>query len=130
MDCSVAIRVALDRPNLVTHVVLAATSVEIDRGRLWLLACRSADPDYHPDSSWGAVRQPSIDEPLSAVTIPTLRIWATNDPISPLANDKRLNNLLSDSRFVTYELGSNWIVLDHETDVNSEIDAFLRATKQ
>jgi len=59
-----------------------------------------------------------------------LRIWATNDPISPLANDKRLNNLLSDSRFVTYELGSNWIVLDHETDVNSEIDAFLRATKQ
>jgi pimeloyl-ACP methyl ester carboxylesterase len=130
MGSYVAIRVALNRPDLATHFVLAVTYAGIDRELLRLTAWRPVAADHHPGSSWVTIQQPSFDERLSTVTVPTLHLWATDDPISPLAIGERLNNLLPDSQLVTYDSDSHWVVLKHAKDVASEIDAVLTAGDQ
>jgi pimeloyl-ACP methyl ester carboxylesterase len=107
--------------------MVTVTSAGINRERLGLPGWQPAATDHHRDSSWCAVQQPSLDERLPKVTVPTLRIWATDDPISPLAIVERLNNLLPDSQLITYGSDSHWVVLEHATDVASEIDALTAA---
>jgi pimeloyl-ACP methyl ester carboxylesterase len=91
----VAIRVALQRPQLITHLVLTATSGGLDMGGLgaqdWRPAFLQANPMLPP---WFTARQPDLQPDLAAVSAPTLLLWGDQDPISPIAVGQRLAHLL------------------------------------
>jgi pimeloyl-ACP methyl ester carboxylesterase len=95
-------RVAISRPDLVTHLVLAVTSAGVDRQALGLPDWEPEVPPDIPSAAWIAARQPALDELIKHVDAPALLLWATEDEISPLALGRRLNELLRFSQLVTY----------------------------
>lgn len=116
----VAMRVALQRPDLVTHLVMAVTSAGVDRQRLGLAEWTIKASDG--DSGWVAENQRPLDGQIPSVMVPVLLIWATQDPISPLPLAHRLNELLPAAELVTFESSNHWVVLDHAKEVAGQID--------
>ncbi len=115
----VAMRVAIARPDLVTHLVLAVTSAGIDRRRLgldeWRLQPQPEDPP------WVQEPQTPLDECIPEVRVPTLLLWAYEDPISPLPLGQRLQKLLPDSTLTVYRSADHWVVLEHAADVARQV---------
>jgi pimeloyl-ACP methyl ester carboxylesterase len=91
----VALRVALERPDLVTHLVLSVTSGGIDLAGLgaqdWRPAFAAANPSL---PGWFAVVQPDLSARLHVITAPVLLLWGDSDPISPVAVGEKLQQLL------------------------------------
>jgi pimeloyl-ACP methyl ester carboxylesterase len=91
----VAILAALQKPNLVTHLVLSVTSGGMDMSAFdaedWRPAMRAADPGL-PD--WFTGYHEDLTPRLSALRIPTLLLWGDADPISPVKVGQRLASLL------------------------------------
>lgn len=91
----VAMLAALQKPELVTHLVLAVTSGGIDMRAFdaedWRPAMRAAQPGL-PD--WFASYHDDLTPRLSALRIPTLLLWGDADPISPVQAGQRLACLL------------------------------------
>jgi poly(3-hydroxyoctanoate) depolymerase len=95
----VALRAALERPNLVTHLVLTVTSGGIDISDLgaedWRPDFATANPSL---PGWfGAVRL-DLAAHLASVKAPSLLLWGDADPISPVAVGQRLAGLIPNSR--------------------------------
>lgn len=95
----IAIRAALEKPKLVTHLVLAVTSGGIDvrslGGTDWRPAFKQANP-HLPD--WFSMDQSDLSERLAELRIPVLLLWGDADPISPIAVGKRLAGLFPRAR--------------------------------
>jgi pimeloyl-ACP methyl ester carboxylesterase len=91
----VAMLAALQKPELVTHLVLSATSGGMDLaafdGEDWRPAIRAAHPGL-PD--WFTSYREDLTPSLSALRIPTLLLWGDADPISPVKVGRRLASLL------------------------------------
>lgn len=91
----VAFHAALRKPELVTHLVLCATSGGIDlspfEAQDWRPAMRAAQPGL-PD--WFISYQDDLAPRLSGLDIPTLLLWGDADPISPVQVGQRLASLL------------------------------------
>lgn len=72
----VAIRVALQKPDLVTHLVLAVTSGGIDvtslGGQDWRAAFQQANPQL---PRWFADDQEDLTQRLRELTMPVLLLW-------------------------------------------------------
>ena len=91
----VAILAALQRPELVTHLVLSVTSGGMSMATLdaqdWRPAIRAGHPDL-PD--WFTSYHEDVTPKLSALRIPTLLLWGHADPINPVKVAQRLASLL------------------------------------
>lgn len=91
----VAMLAALRRPELITHLVLSATSggMRMDEfgAQDWRPATRAAHP-LLPD--WFAAYHEDLTPALSALRIPTLLLWGDADPISPVKAGERLASVL------------------------------------
>ncbi|GLS06045.1 alpha/beta hydrolase [Chitiniphilus shinanonensis] len=91
----VAVRAALQRPALVTHLVLAVTSGGVDVAGLGGHDWR---PDFlrnHPHGArWLLAPQPDLGARLAELTMPVLLLWGDADPISPPAVRRRLAQAL------------------------------------
>jgi pimeloyl-ACP methyl ester carboxylesterase len=95
MGGAVALRAALLKPELVTHLVLCVTSGGIDLSPFdaqdWRPAMRAARPGL-PD--WFIRYQEDLAPRLPGLGIPTLLLWGDADPISPVQVGQRLASLL------------------------------------
>lgn len=95
MGGMVAMLAALRRPDLVTHLVLSATSGGMRMDELgaqdWRPATRAAHPGL-PD--WFAGYHEDLTPKLPALRIPTLLLWGDADPISPVQAGERLASVL------------------------------------
>lgn len=95
----VALRAALRKPELVTHLVLCVSSGGIDLSPYdaqdWRPAMRAAQPGL-PD--WFMGDQEDLAPRLPALRIPTLLLWDDADPISPVQVGQRLASLLPQAR--------------------------------
>lgn len=111
----VAMRVAIERPDLVTHLALAVTSAGVDRQRLGLDDWRLQPQPG--DAQWVADPQASLEEDIPKVRVPSLLLWADKDPISPLPLGRRLQELLPDAVLAVYPSDDHWVVLKHAADV-------------
>jgi pimeloyl-ACP methyl ester carboxylesterase len=82
----VAIRVALQKPDLITHLVLAVTSGGIDVARLggqdWRATFQQANPQL---PRWFADDQEDLTQRLAELAMPVLLLWGDADPISPVS---------------------------------------------
>jgi pimeloyl-ACP methyl ester carboxylesterase len=91
----VAILAALEKPELVTHLVLTATSGGMDLDTLgaedWRPAFRAGLPGL-PD--WFTGYREDLTPRLSSLRMPVLLLWGDADPISPIKVGERLASLL------------------------------------
>lgn len=91
----VAMLAALRKPELVTHLVLSATSGGVDMSAFdaqdWRPAMRAAHPDL-PD--WFTRYQDDLAPRLPALRMPTLLVWGDADPIAPVEAGRHLARLL------------------------------------
>ncbi len=91
----IALRAALEKPELVTHLVLTATSGGINLSDLgaqdWRPAFRAANPTL---PLWFSNYKVDLTELLSSIKAPTLLLWGDADPISPPLAGERLASLL------------------------------------
>jgi pimeloyl-ACP methyl ester carboxylesterase len=123
----VALRVALQHPELVTHLVLAVTSGGLDANSLGSALWRQQMPLENPDHpAWLYEWMPSLEPLVPTITVPVLLIWATEDPISPLTAAHRLAELLPGSRLVTYQSDDHWVARQHGAEVAEEIRQLVR----
>ena len=119
----IATLVALERPDLVTHLVLAATSAGISREALGLPAW---SPTLQAGDSasvrWVTESHPALDSRFSELRMPVLLIWATDDHISPLAIGERLHELIPNSRLIAVDCDDHWVARVHAAEVADEIN--------
>lgn len=91
----IAIRAALEKQDLITHLVLTVTSGGIDMtshaAEDWRRAFHEENPLL---PRWFSTYQEDLTPQLHKIRIPTLLLWGDADPISPVSVGQRLASLL------------------------------------
>ena len=122
----IAIRAALEKPGLVKHLVLAATSGGLDvaalGGENWRPAFLAANPEV---PRWFIDERADLTDRLAALDLPVLLLWGNADPISPIAVGRRLAALLPRAELVVIDGGTHDLVCDHAGDVAPHIEKHL-----
>jgi poly(3-hydroxyoctanoate) depolymerase len=122
----VAVRAALEKPELVRHLVLSVTSGGIDVAALgaedWRPAFRMRNPRA---PSWFVDEREDFTERLGEITVPVLLLWGDADPISPVAVGRRLAQLFPAAELVVIAGGTHDLVLESADEVAPHIDRHL-----
>lgn len=122
----VAIRLALEKPGLVTHLVLTATSGGIETSELgaqdWRESFHAANPAY---PRWFADYAEDLSEQIRKIDIPVLLIWGDSDPISPVAVGQRLASLFPNSQLCIIPQANHDLANAFPDTVARLIDQFL-----
>ncbi len=122
----IAMRVALARPELVTHLVLAVTSGGIDVAGMGGQDWRPAFHETHPLlPRWLSTCQEDLSARLPTVMAPTLLLWGDCDPISPVAVGARIAALLPRAQLHIIEGGDHNLAQAHAARIAALIDAHL-----
>lgn len=122
-----AVRAALARPELITHLVLCVTSGGVDMASLGAWDWRAdflARNANRPD--WFVASRGDLGERLPAITQPALLIWGDDDPYSPVAVGERLHGLLPDSALHVVPGGQHDLARVHAASLAPLVDAHLR----
>ena len=126
MGGAVAVRVALEKPELITHLVLAVTSGGIDvaalGGQDWRPSFFESNPQL---PRWFAAYQEDLSPKLPTMRIPTLLLWGDSDPISPVGVGERLASLLPCARLHVVEGGDHDLAETHASEIAPLIDEWL-----
>jgi pimeloyl-ACP methyl ester carboxylesterase len=122
----IAVMAALERPGLVTHLVLTATSGGIDMAALGAHDWR---PDFMRENpslpSWFSDFKVDLTGRLRAIRTPTLLLWGDADPISPVAVGEKLAELLPNARLHVVSGGTHDLGHAKATEIAPLIDAHL-----
>lgn len=118
----VAALIAVERPELVSSLVLCVTSAGIDLAghdaHDWRVGARKNRPS---DPDWSYEWHPPIEDQLAALDIPTLLLWASHDRISPITIGHRLAELIEKSELVIYDSDDHRVVQHNAADVAARI---------
>ncbi len=122
----VAVQAALERPELLTHLVLAVTSggVDMSDAEDWRPSFRAANPQA---PSWFADYREDLSDRIASIKAPTLLLWGDADPISPVAVGKRLHELLPDSRLDVISGGKHDLAVKFAPEIARLIGEHLAA---
>ncbi len=122
----IAMLAALEKPDLVTHLVLTATSGGIDiaslGGQDWQQSFLEKNPLL---PRWFSTYQEDLSQRISTIHIPTLLLWGGSDPISPVSVGRRLATLLPRSELHVFAEGDHDIAYTHACNIAPLIDAHL-----
>jgi poly(3-hydroxyoctanoate) depolymerase len=122
----VALRVAVQRPQQVRHLVLAATSGGLDMPSFgaedWRPAYMRESPRVAP---WIFDRTDDLTSSLGAITTPTLLVWGDNDRISPLAVGEELLRRLPNARLIVVKGGDHSLARDRAAELEAEVRRHL-----
>jgi pimeloyl-ACP methyl ester carboxylesterase len=122
----VAVRAALEKPDLVRHLVLTATSGGIDIARLGARDWRPMYRERHPDlPSWFLDEREDLTERIREIRVPVLLLWGDADPISPVAVGRRLAELFSRAELVVFPGGTHDLALERAAEIAPHIDRHL-----
>ncbi len=123
----VAIRAALERPGLITHLVLTATSGGVDMSDLEVHDWRPAYIEANPTiPRWFAEYTEDLSGAIGAVRAPALLLWGDADPISPVAVGLRLKGLLPKCNMHVLRGGAHDLANKLARNVAPLIDAHLK----
>lgn len=127
----VAIRAALEKPEMVTHLVLAATSGGIDMRGLgaqdWRSSFQAAHPTY---PRWFADDEVDLTDRLKLIAIPALLIFGDADSISPVEVGTRLATALPFSVLRVIAGGDHDVANLRAPRIASLIDTHLATTEK
>lgn len=131
MGGAIAVRVALEKPELITHLVLAVTSGGID---VAALGGKDWRPSFHESNPllprWFSTYQEDLSAKLSTIAIPVLLLWGDSDPISPVRVGERLASLLPRARLHVVEGGDHDLAETHASKIAPLIDELLLTKAQ
>jgi len=121
-----AIRAALARPEMVTHLVLSVTSGGVDMHDLGAKDWRDGFADANPTlPDWFLTYHADLSPDISRITQPTLLLWGNADPLSPVAVGERLHTLLPNARLHVVDGGAHDLANAHAAEVVPLVDAHL-----
>jgi pimeloyl-ACP methyl ester carboxylesterase len=127
MGGAVALRAALARPALVTHLVLSVTSGGMDLSGTGAVDWRAAFFAVNPAvPRWFESYAEDLSPRLGAVTAPALLLWGDADPISPVPVGQRLQALLPRARLHVLPGGEHDLAHRHAAALAPLVDAHLR----
>ena len=112
-----ALLVALHRAELVTHLVLIATSAGLDTEPLAVTNWRPGMRVEHPDNPAWIEERVDLTAELADLRMPTLLIWARDDELSPVAVGARLHQLIANSTLVSFASTDHWVAQERVRDV-------------
>lgn len=122
----VAVRAVLEKPELVQHLVLAATSGGMDMASLgaqdWRPAFRAANPNA---PAWFEAERADLRERSHELALPVLLLWGDADPISPVAVGERLAASLPDAELVIVAGGTHDLVFERAAEVAPHVQRHL-----
>jgi pimeloyl-ACP methyl ester carboxylesterase len=114
----VALRLALEHPDLVRRLVLVATSGGVDMKRLGGADWSAEYARRFPHARrWIIEQRPDLTRRLAEVRAPALLIWGDADPISPPAVGAHLASLLPRAELVVIPGGTHALARDRAGDV-------------
>ncbi|MGH2373623.1 MAG: alpha/beta fold hydrolase [bacterium] len=124
----IAVQVALRRPHMIRHLVLAATSGGIDVSRFGAHDWREEYTEAYPATpQWFVDDRTDLAALIPSIHAPTLLIWGDADPISPPAVGKYLARLLPRARLVVIKEGGHMVGRDRADEVAPLIATHLVA---
>jgi pimeloyl-ACP methyl ester carboxylesterase len=125
----IALLAALEKPSLVTHLVLTVTSGGIDLSGLgvqdWRPSFRASNPGL---PRWFTDYRVDLEPKLSAIQAPALLLWGDADPISPIAVGERLASVLPKAELHVFSGGTHDLANELAAEVAPIIDAHLSKT--
>lgn len=125
----VAMQVALQRPEFITHLILSVTSGGIDITDLHANNWRPAFIEVNPSfPRWFIDYKSDLSANLGGIKMPVLLLWGDNDPISPVAVGVRLRELLPHARLHILPGGAHDLAHAHPASVAPLIDEHLGQT--
>jgi pimeloyl-ACP methyl ester carboxylesterase len=114
----VAARVALEMPQKVRRMVLAATSAGVPvrdlGGSDWSIEYRR---EYPAAAAWIYEQQEDLSSRLPEIAAPCLLLWGDADPISPPPVGERLFDLLPNARLHIVRGGDHDLAITHAAEV-------------
>jgi pimeloyl-ACP methyl ester carboxylesterase len=123
-----SLQVALRHPEWVTHLVLIVASAGVDMARQGALDWRIEHRKAHPDApEWVFAPLPDLTPELTRLRMPVLLIWATRDPICPLAVAEQLRARIPDSRLIQFDTDDHWVARRFAGPVAAAIGEWVRA---
>jgi pimeloyl-ACP methyl ester carboxylesterase len=118
----IAMRAALQRREAVSALVLTATSGGIDLAPFGVEDWRPGYRATYPQApAWVYEHGPDLSSALAGLDIPTLLVWGTADPISPLAVGRHLARLLPRATLVEIECDDHRVARIHADTVAAAI---------
>jgi pimeloyl-ACP methyl ester carboxylesterase len=121
-----AVRMALERPKLVSRLVLVATSGGVDVARLGGAEWRHEFRALRPKApSWFIDDRTDLTARLGDIRARTLLLWSDADPISPLSVAHFLADRIRNSRIVTIAGGTHAFANERPDEVASIIRTHL-----
>lgn len=121
-----AVRLALERPERVARLVLAATSGGVDLASLgaaeWRLDYRAQLPNV---PGWFVDDRTDLADRLQDVRAPTLLVWSDADPISPPSVARYLAERLPDARIEVVPGGTHAFASERADEVAALARAHL-----
>lgn len=122
-----AIEATLRRRDLITHLVLVATSGGLNTIELGVPDWREEFRRDHPAlPDWFTSYQSDLTSRLSGIDIPVLLIWGDRDSISPVVVGEMLLNHLPNAELHIISDGRHDLAHAHPQKVAALIDAHLR----
>jgi pimeloyl-ACP methyl ester carboxylesterase len=122
----IAIRAALEKPDLVTHLVLTVTSGGLNTRELgaqnWQDAFADANPTF---PKWFVSFNSDLTGKIGKISQPTLLLWGDADPISPVAVGQKLLELLPQAHLHVIRGGNHNLACDHALQLAPLVDAHL-----
>ena len=122
----VAVLASLEKPSLVRHLVLSATSGGIDMTDLgaadWRRSFRQANPGlprWFEDERW------NLADRIPEISIPVLLLWGDADPISPVAVGRRLADLLPNAELLVLPGGTHDLAVERVDDILPHVERHL-----
>jgi pimeloyl-ACP methyl ester carboxylesterase len=114
----IAARLAIEHPDRVSRLVLAATSGGVDVARLdgadWRAEYRAALPDAPP---WFVDDRTDLGARLGEIRAPTLLVWSDWDPVSPAAVGRFLAERIPGARLAFVRGGSHVFANERPAEV-------------
>jgi pimeloyl-ACP methyl ester carboxylesterase len=114
----IGIRLALEYPEDISHLVLVATSGGIDVSRLGAEDWRDSFLRNFPNSrTWITTDKPDYSAAIPNIKCPTLLIWGDDDPISPPLVGETLSALIKRSKLTVIEGGTHDLARERTDDI-------------
>jgi len=123
-----AVRMAAERPERVSRLILVATSGGVDVARLAAEDWRRDDRASLPDvPTWFADDRTDLSDRLGAIRARTLLLWTDTDPVSPPSVARHLARLIPDARIEIVPGGTHSVASERPDEVAALIRAHLAA---
>lgn len=127
MGSAIAILAALEKIDLVSHLVLTVTSGGIKSSEFgaqdWRPRFQQANPAY---PEWFAQYHEDLTPELPRLTMPSLLLWGDADPISPVSIGQALASRLPDATLHVFPGGNHDLANTLAANIAPLIDAHLR----